>query len=351
VRLDAKLPWLDRDQRVARRTLLAAAALAVAGAVVTICVLAFIKWIPDALVPKHGQPPGRADEIAKVRSALLTMMGGLVAVAGAIYTVKTFRLSRQGQITDRLTRAIDQLGSDHVDIRLGGIYALERLARESSGDYGQIIEILAGYIREKSRWIPSSTPPPSDVDELRAALRPRADIHAALRAIGRRDAGRDQNSATVTIDLSHTDLRGVAFDGGNFSRALFVEAHLECADLAGADLSGIDASSAHLDHAKLSGAILIDAKLESAQLPHAELRFAKMRKAKLRDANLEHANLFEADLDHADLWKAKLHRANLWNTKLATAELREADISGIRENAATTWPADRDSVVARSIVT
>ena len=34
-------------------------------------------------------------------------------------------------MTDRYTKAIEQLGSDKLDVRIGGIYALERVARDS----------------------------------------------------------------------------------------------------------------------------------------------------------------------------------------------------------------------------
>ena len=40
-------------------------------------------------------------------------------------------ITRQGQITERFTRAIDQLGSEKLEIRLGGIYSLERIDKES----------------------------------------------------------------------------------------------------------------------------------------------------------------------------------------------------------------------------
>jgi hypothetical protein len=44
---------------------------------------------------------------------------------------KTLVITEEGQITDRFSKAIDQLGSDKLEIRLGGIYALERIAQES----------------------------------------------------------------------------------------------------------------------------------------------------------------------------------------------------------------------------
>jgi len=44
---------------------------------------------------------------------------------------RTLETTREGQITERFTRAIDQLGHAHLDVRLGGIYGLERIARDS----------------------------------------------------------------------------------------------------------------------------------------------------------------------------------------------------------------------------
>src|SRR5215211_5252617 len=66
------------------------------------------------------------------------------------------RLTRQGQITERFTRAIDQLGNESLEIRLGGIYALERIDKESPERtyHGTVMEVLTAYVRENSRWEP-----------------------------------------------------------------------------------------------------------------------------------------------------------------------------------------------------
>jgi hypothetical protein len=45
------------------------------------------------------------------------------------------RVSQEGRITDRFTRAVDQLGSDDLTVRLGGICALERIAGDCPRDY------------------------------------------------------------------------------------------------------------------------------------------------------------------------------------------------------------------------
>ena len=69
---------------------------------------------------------------------------------------KNLKIAQEGQITERFTRAvdqlgaIDQLGNPAIEIRLGGIYALERIANESEKDYWPIMEILTAYVRKNS---------------------------------------------------------------------------------------------------------------------------------------------------------------------------------------------------------
>jgi hypothetical protein len=59
-------------------------------------------------------------------------------------------------MTDRYTKTIEQLGSGKLDVRLGGIYAPERIARDSPWDHPTVLEFLATFIREHSHepWPP-----------------------------------------------------------------------------------------------------------------------------------------------------------------------------------------------------
>jgi hypothetical protein len=97
------------------------------------------------------------------RGRLLTLGAGLLATGALLFTAQNFTLSRrtfelteQGQVTDRYTKAIEQLGSDKLDVRIGGIYALERVARDSAKDHPTVMEVLTAFIREHSRepWPP-----------------------------------------------------------------------------------------------------------------------------------------------------------------------------------------------------
>jgi hypothetical protein len=80
------------------------------------------QWLSST---KGLAPADRAATWGESRMALLATLAGSVAVVGAYYTSRTFALNRQGQITEHFTCAVDQLGNEQVDVRLGGVYALE----------------------------------------------------------------------------------------------------------------------------------------------------------------------------------------------------------------------------------
>jgi hypothetical protein len=95
---------------------------------------------------------------------------------------RTLELTEQGQVTDRYTKAIEQLGSEKLDVRIGGIYALKRIARDSARVHPTVMEVLTAFIREHSheQWPPSGQ-----------GQSTRPDIQAALTVVGRRDPHRD----------------------------------------------------------------------------------------------------------------------------------------------------------------
>lgn len=168
------------------------------------------------------------------------------------------------QVTERFTRSIDQLGATddkgnkRLEIRLGGIYALERIARDSERDHWPIMETLTTYVREHALWQPKESlqgvssreaPNRPDHSEPKHAKGPRPDpdIQAILTVLRRRTRYKG-NGEAERLDLHTTALRG----------ANLTAAHLEGARLEGAFLS----------RARLEGAILGGAHLEGADLEH-----------------------------------------------------------------------------------
>ena len=107
---------------------------------------------------------------------------------------RTHELTEQGQVTDRYTKAIEQLGSDKPDVRIGGIYALERIARDSARDHPTVMEVLTAFIREHSQ---EDWPLPAPTSRMKWIIRrarfreqersTRPDVEAALTVLGRRE--------------------------------------------------------------------------------------------------------------------------------------------------------------------
>jgi hypothetical protein len=162
----------------------------------------------------------------ETRVAGASLLGGLVVAAGTARTVHT---TREGQITDRFAKAIGQLGSEVEDVRLGGIYALERIARDSRRDHQTVIEVLTAYVRKRAPW-------PGDPNAgYLAGHTPENDIQAAIAVLGRRVV----RPRELRMDLSSADLRGVKF-AGDFGNAILRGSNLEGAELREADLRGVE---------------------------------------------------------------------------------------------------------------
>jgi uncharacterized protein YjbI with pentapeptide repeats len=320
--------WARSRPRSIRTWLLAhRAALGVllgAGAVAAIVVV--VRLAPQWLASTEGlTAKERAEEIGRTRTGLLAVLAGTIAVIGAYYTARTFALNREGQITERFTRAVDQLGHKEVDVRLGGIYGLERLARESRDDFGPIVEILTAYVREHAPR--RSTPSPVDETpdtaaqpnrDLGALPRLATDVQAVMSVLAR--LVRPPVADPVRLDFQHTDLQHLRLSGpaSNLERASFFGANLRRASFL---------------YANLRNATFYDANLVDAHLLGANLQGARLISADLRGAILHRVDLQDADLGMADLRGADLRRANLEGAKLAGANL-----DGARYNADTKWP-------------
>ena len=209
-------------------------------------------------------------------------------------TQDRLEVDRTSQITNRYTQAITQLGADrdggpNLEVRLGGIYALERIAKDSPPDHWTVMEVLAAYIRENSKASNGSIGIRADdakEDDLPEYPHLRTDIQAALTVIGRRKVPSDYPEPGL-IDLSGSVLRRAQLAGALLVRANLSEAHLERVNLSGASLDGADLRWSHLERVNLSGASLDRADLSEAHLVRVNLREASLDGADLAGAHVE----------------------------------------------------------------
>ncbi|WP_327588467.1 pentapeptide repeat-containing protein [Nonomuraea sp. NBC_00507] len=248
----------------------------------------------------------RVEAVNAARHTLIQAATGLVVIGGVVFTAQGLwytaqsldasrqaqRTAEQGQITDRYIKAVEQLGSTKMDVRLGGIYALERLAKDSPRDHQTVYEVLAAFVREHDHKLKPGVRVPGALA---------TDAQAALTVIGRRD---------VTLDTR----------GPNLVQSRIARADLRQLNLAGADLYDTDLAAADLRSANLNGANLTGAKLLNADLTGANLAGAKLRGT----------NLVDVDLAYADLRGADLAGVDLGGTYLVGADLRGADLRHVR---------------------
>ena len=205
---------------------------------------------------------------------------------------------------------------------IGGIYALERLAKDSSIDRGVIKEVLASFVRAHAPWPPradddySAEYPLLELPPLRMRL---GDVQTAVTVLGRYMTSYDKSGddgpneslldseplMLSRIDLRRAYLRRAMFNGVDFNRTHLGRADLIGAHFEGGRFGGVNLESALLTDSQLSRAYLVGTNLENAHLERAELL-----KADLANANLRGSYLIGADLRGANLRGADLTNAN-----------------------------------------
>ena len=255
----------------------------VAGGIVAIATLWGAWWLwwrlpkrqVESLSLKIRDPKARADVEDNYRKTIGQLIGGIAvrldrghvyvfAILAAAGGVSCAAASVHALlISNQLAKGFEQLGSNNVVMRLGGIYALEGVMNTSAQYHDQTLEALCAYVRDVTK------------NERGDHLPVTIDTQTALTAIGRRRVG------AGSVDLAH--------------------AHIPYAVLLNADLSG-----AYLSGADLRSADLRNTDLRNTYLSRADLTAANLTGANLSGADLSGANLTGADLSGADLTRADL---------------------------------------------
>ncbi len=265
----------------------------------------------------------------------------------------------------------------NLEVRLGAIYALERIAQDSDRDHVRIMEILCAYIRQnapadeaKDHNLGEWPKYPFEITFLQRSERtahlarrrekliawldkldePRLDIVAALDVIFRRSpiqieleqryrddrTGRnfqiDLRGANLRkADLSGLDLTGVLLNGARLEGTNFRNAKLDNAILDGAHLEGAVFGGAEAERLKANDAWLEAADLTFVVMPWAEMRGSKLHGAYLGEARMPNASFNGAHFERAVLWHAQMREADFSKAHMNEADLRAANVK------ASTW--------------
>jgi uncharacterized protein YjbI with pentapeptide repeats len=258
-----------------------------------------IWFLPLLQVPSGDKlsPKERIELRDKTRATLAQILGGVALLVGVYSVAENWRMSKSSEFTDRLIRCIQLLaaenkdGKKQIDSRVGAIYSLDRISRDSGREQRVVMEIIAAYIQTNSPKGALSSP---QVD---------ADVQAALNVLIGREKRFDPPGGW--LDLSYVNLKQADFTVG--------------ADVTGARLGSVS---------KVGRVRFVDCNLDGAFLTGVDLRDGVFTAASMKDAFLIRARLDGADLSSANLSGARLNEASLVGARMDGTRLLGADLSG-----------------------
>jgi hypothetical protein len=225
-------------------------------------------------------PRDRINAQNEVARTLIQLAGGALVIAGLYFTSRTIYVSQQGQITDRFNKAIDHLGSESIPMRLGGIYAIARIAADSKRDASTIVEILASFLRGAAVNCEGDSSP--------------VDVQAVLKILGSAPWVSD-----TIVDLTGCMFCGIMAPNLDLSDSIlnsttFRKCHLDGARFDGSSAVASDFSLSYMRGCSFRNCDVTVAKFEQTRLRESDFVNTKLFGAKFAAASLLHADFSDA---------------------------------------------------------
>jgi uncharacterized protein YjbI with pentapeptide repeats len=226
-----------------------------------------------------------------VYTTLVQALGGIILSITAYIGYRNFKVAEDKQVTERFSKSIEHLGSEKIDIRLGGIYALEQIAIDSSKYHWTIVEILSAFVREKSKETSS-----------KKLEKMKEDLQAALTVLNRRSIEQDPQGKKINltqVNLKLVEFQAANISGVNLSRSDFTSANFSGADFSNSDLMNSDFSYANFSGVNFSGSDLRNVKFFQTNLSGADFSNSDLSDSYLCESNLTNAKLIGTNLNNA----------------------------------------------------
>lgn len=191
----------------------------------------------------------RSAALGQFRLAVVQAVAGVGAGIALVYTARSYRLSRRGQVTDRFTKALERLSSAEPYVCIGGVLALEQIVQDAPDQGRHAARVLNAFVRRHTQ--PAGAP--SGLASVQLPEEPDEMVQEALRALTA-SGSRRRGGSWPPVDLAGrhlakarlpgADLRGAFLHGATLRGAVLCRARLDGADLADADLVRADMSDA-----------------------------------------------------------------------------------------------------------
>ena len=289
-------------------------------------------------------------------------------------------------LNDRFQKAAEMLGNAGIgSVRIGGIHALARLAREYPDSFHvPVMQLFSAFVVDRTRGeTVERGEPPEDLEapEDEEQREPDAgDANKGEEGTGKDDAAWFESASAehygpffvadrevgpvpelakdivaVMSQIAQRSEAQIALEGDEEFRMNLADACLPGLIFHGADFSNFDLTMADLRRVRgweacFANAVLPGADLSAANMHGANFRGADMRRvnlsaARLGGADLRDANLGLVDLVGQNLWKGSLFPSRLVGVQLEGADLRGAELSGADMRGASLGGAKLDSAL------
>jgi Pentapeptide repeats (9 copies)/Pentapeptide repeats (8 copies) len=276
-------------------------------ALVATAVSRALAW--DSMVRLITDPRYRVQAETQIFTTLGQILGGGFILTGLYFTGKSYILARRGQFGERLGAAVEGLGGDSLERRVGSILSLGAMAGGEKDSASAIARVLCSFIRATTT-----------TDEYRSKYSdcsPRADVQAAISVLARARR-RTIWWQWISIDLRGSVLSHADFEAGDFRRTLFQDCVLTNTSFFRCRLSRANFSRAHLE----------DSDFNQADLRRASLFMAHSPSTTFRRSNLVRANLTRAELQKCGFDGARIIRCTFGQAKLDESTFEGAHIRG-----------------------
>ena len=253
-----------------------------------------------------------AELTIQARTGITQAFGGLALIATLAITAyqvnqtqrsadRNLRLAERGQVSERFSRAVEQLGATNqdaarspaIDVRTGALFALRRIALDSAENTRQAFLVITAYVR--NNYKPQASPP-KFVNGCAGFRAPRADIGTAFTFV------LPDVAEKLLADTGERTLRGLR---GTRLDQLGVDELV----LSGFDLTQLKVRDAYLRRSVFTGSILTSARFDRADLTHANFSDAVLTGSSFRGACLNGAVFTGARLNGTDFRGARLDGA------------------------------------------
>lgn len=276
-------------------------------------------------------------------SAFFAALAALIAAPLLIW--RSYNIHRQTNtaqqdlITDRISRAVEQLGAEktvkidgkentepNLEVRIGGLYALERIAQQNLDEHIQIMEIICAYAslnpKSASKQRTQQTSNELGIEDY---VQLREDIGVSFEIFRRRTAQQREREElwqharglrfflTITnSNFDRIDLNNLVVDGIVFESSTFRKSNATALKARGCNFSSCEFYKTNLTYSNFSDSTFITSNFDDCSFIEANFNrtifvsgcfgnseldvFPNLKGALLMDANFSNSGLSQKNI-------------------------------------------------------